>query len=197
MSKIRSDSYFEEVYKKYFDRLFAYALMITKSESTAKDVVADVFFGLWKSKKDLFTIKELKSYLYTSVKNQAVRSISSDFSRFRSDNYNLTITSIDEVDPEELLMGKELDQFINDVVNSLPPQCGLVYRMVKEDNLTYHEAAKELGISNDTVKHHLKTAVKKLKAKLENHFSESKVVKWISNGSMVIVIAISILLHQL
>ncbi len=180
LGSLRSDSYFEKVYTEYFDRLFAYALVITKSESTAKDVVSDVFYGLWNSKKDLYTVKELKSYLYTSVKHQAIRAISKDFSRYHSDKYNLTIATIDGLDPEELLLGKELTEFIDKAVNKLPPQCGLVYRMIREDNLSYHDVARELGISHDTVKHHLKTAIKKLKGELENHFRESKVVKWAS-----------------
>ncbi len=183
LGNIQSDSYFEKVYTEYFDRLFAYALVITKSESTAKDVVSDVFYGLWNSKKDLYTVKELKSYLYTSVKHQAIRAISKDFSKYHSDKYNLTIATIDGLDPEELLLGKELTEFIDKAVNKLPPQCGLVYRMIREDNLSYIEVAKELGISHDTVKHHLKTALKKLKMELEHHFMESKVVKWVSNGN--------------
>ena len=182
LGNIQSDSYFEKVYTEYFDRLFAYALVITKSESTAKDVVSDVFYGLWNSKKDLYTVKELKSYLYTSVKHQAIRAISKDFSKYHSDKYNLTIATIDGLDPEELLLGKELSEFVDKAVNKLPPQCGLVYRMVREDNLSYQEVAKELGISLDTVKHHLKTAIKKLKLELENHFMESKVVKWVSGS---------------
>ena len=42
----RNKSYFEEVYRAYFDRLFGFALVITKSESLAKDAVSEVFFKI-------------------------------------------------------------------------------------------------------------------------------------------------------
>lgn len=183
------EAYFEQVYRDYFERLFAYALIITKSDNLAQDVVSDVFFNLWSKKTDLFSIKELKSYLFTSVKNQAVRALSNDPVHFHSDSYDHAISSIDKLDPEELLVGKELDQFINDTINGLPPQCELVFRMVRERNLKYDEVAEELGISNETVKYHVKTALKKIKAALANHFTESRVVKWISTGSVALMVS--------
>ena len=60
----RNKSYFEEVYRAYFDRLFGFALVITKSESLAKDAVSEVFFNLWNSQTGLSTLKELKAYLF-------------------------------------------------------------------------------------------------------------------------------------
>lgn len=181
--------FFEEIYKENFDSLFAYGLIITKSESLAKDAVSEVFFNLWKAKTDLFSIKELKSYLFTSVKNQAVRILSNDPVHFHSNKYAQVTASIDNVNPEELLVGKELDEFINDVIEKLPPQCALVFRMVKEDRMKYGEVAAELDISMDTVKYHIKTALKKLRVELENHYPDTKIIDWVSTGSITLVLA--------
>ncbi len=176
-ANVQTDRYFEEVYKAYFDRLFAYALVITKSDSLAKDVISDVFCGLWNSRKDLHTVRELKSYLYTSVKHEAIRAVSRDFSRFKSENYSLLLSTVDGLDPQELFLGKELTEFVEKTTSKLPPLCGMVYKMVRENNMSYQEVARELGISNDTVKHHLKTALKKIKSELEIHFGDSRVIK--------------------
>lgn len=182
-------AFFEEVYNEYFERLFAYALVITKSETHAQDIVSDVFYNLLKAKTDLLSIKKLKSYLFTCVKNQAVRSLSQDLLRVQSDSYDQMVLSIDQIDPEELMVGKELDEFINETVERLPPQCALVFRLVKENQLKYHEVAEQLGISNNTVKYHLKLALKTLKSEMKSHFSEAKVIKWISRGSSVLFIS--------
>lgn len=195
MAKIRTlserdhEDYFERIYSEYFDRLFAYALVITKSENLAKDVVSDVFFNLWNAKKNLSSVKEFKSYLFTSVKNQAIRTLSSDPLHFETESYKKAISFIDWVNPEELLIGKELDQFLNQVINKLPPHCALVFKMVKEDQMKYEEVADELGISVETVKYHLKTAIKKIRYELEHHFDNTKVIKWFSTGSLVLIIS--------
>jgi len=186
--------YFERIYKDYFDRLFAYALIISKSEIIAKDIVSDVFFNLWNTNIDLASIKDLKSYLFTSVKNQAIRTISNDPAKFNFDNYQIATTSIDYINPEELLIGKELDQFLSETINNLPPHCRLVFKMVKENQMKYENVATELGISIDTVKYHLKIAVKKIKVELEAKFDERKIVRWVSNGSVIILIS-ELILH--
>jgi RNA polymerase sigma-70 factor (family 1) len=180
----QQEEYFQEVYKAYFDRLFGYALIITRSENIAKDAVSEVFFNLWNAQTDLHSIKELKSYLFTSVKNQSIKALSNDPVGFRIDCYEHIISSVDKIDPEELLVGKELEQFLNDAIENLPDHCALVFRMVREDGMKYDEVANELGISKDTVKYHVKTALKKLTAELEGYFTETQVLKWVSAGSI-------------
>jgi RNA polymerase sigma-70 factor (ECF subfamily) len=173
----------EKAYKDHFDHLYAYALIITKSKSLAKDTVSEVFFNLLKSKADLGSIRDLKSYLFTCIKNQANKVLTYD-----PYNYNKeAILSIDRINPEELLIGKELDQFLQKIFADLPPQCGLVFKMVKENQMKYHEVATELHISVDTVKYHLKTAVRIIKLKLEDHFEDTKVIRWFSSGTIVLI----------
>jgi RNA polymerase sigma-70 factor (ECF subfamily) len=136
-----------------------------------------------KSKADLGSIRDLKSYLFTCIKNQANKVLTYD-----PYNYNKeAILSIDRINPEELLIGKELDQFLQKIFADLPPQCGLVFKMVKENQMKYHEVATELHISVDTVKYHLKTAVRIIKLKLEDHFEDTKVIRWFSSGTIVLI----------
>lgn len=176
------DELIEKAYKDHFDQLYAYALIITKSRSLAKDTVADVFLSLLNTKADLSSIKDIKSYLFICIKNQANRIITYD-----PRNYNKEeILSIEKINPEELLIGKELDQFLQKIIDTLPPQCGIVFKMVKENQMKYNEVAAELDISVDTVKYHLKTAVRTIKIKLEDHFNETKVIPWFSSGTIVL-----------
>jgi RNA polymerase sigma-70 factor (ECF subfamily) len=194
-SMIEGDKkYFEEIYKEYFDRLYAYALIITNAESLAKDVVSDVFFNLFSSRIDLRSIKELKSYLFTSTKNQAVRSLSSDPLRFKSEYFERVASSIDKVSPEDILVGKELDNFLQKVTRQLPPMCATVFSMVRERGMTYIEVSKELDITVHTVKYHMITALSKIKTELEDHYHDTKIVDWYSAGQLMLIISPSALL---
>ena len=53
-------------------------------------------------------------------------------------------------------------------VNSLPPRCKLIFKMVKEDELSCNEVADILGLSNKTVFAQLAIALKKLDEALGN-----------------------------
>jgi len=181
------NDHFEQVYKEFFDSLFGYALVITKSETLAKDAVSDVFYELLKSKKDLSSIKYIKSYLFVSVKNQAIRLSASD-SIIHTQIHEHGIRFIDEINPEDLLIGKELDEFLDKSVSKLSPQCALVFRLVKEQKYKYGEVAAEVGISVDTVKYHLKNAVRKIRADFSDYFNDPHFNNWVSVGIITFTI---------
>ena len=63
----------EQVYRKYFDRLFSYARVICESEEVAKDVVSDFFYELLKKNTDLSKVKNLEVYLAVGVKNLCIQ----------------------------------------------------------------------------------------------------------------------------
>ena len=54
---------------------------------------------------------------------------------------------------EELL---RYDKLVGEALNSLSPQRRKIYELCKIDNKTYDEVARELNISSNTVKTHIK-----------------------------------------
>ncbi len=187
----KSAQRFEEIYRKYYDGLHTLATVITGSDAQAKDVVADVFFNLWKkAEPDFQAIKQIRAYLYTSVKNQALKSLAADPSQLNERDYDLKLASIENIDPEELLIGKELEDFLAKAVKDLPPQCGVVFQLLHEKGMSQEEISIELGISTETVRYHLKTALKKIRQKLENEFDNTRVINWYT--SLVILMLMSI-----
>jgi RNA polymerase sigma-70 factor (ECF subfamily) len=70
-------------------------------------------------------------------------------------------------DPELLLSQRELQQQIREAIEQLPPRCRLIFKLVKEDGLSYREVAAILEISIKTVDSQLCLALKKLAAILQ------------------------------
>ncbi len=163
---------FEKVYNENFDRLFLFASTITKSKELAKDVVADVFVDLWENNAQLSKIREIESYLFISVKNQAIRHISKKSHQLKDDNIESTLVSIDRVNPEEVLLAKELFDFIETTVSNLPDQGQLVFRMAKDKQLANKDIADELGISVSTVKSQLVRATAIIRTAILEKFDE-------------------------
>ncbi|HEY6900571.1 MAG TPA: sigma-70 family RNA polymerase sigma factor, partial [Puia sp.] len=64
--------------------------------------------------------------------------------------------------PAELCISADLVRQIKQVIRQLPPQCKLIFQLVKEDGLKYKEVAAILDISPLTVRNQLAIAIRKI-----------------------------------
>ena len=56
---------FDQIFKKYGDRLFGFAFSYLKSKEETEGLVQDVFLKIWENRKNLKKESSLKSYLFT------------------------------------------------------------------------------------------------------------------------------------
>ena len=118
-------------------------------------------------RESLPAIKNLELYLYVSVKNLALNHI-------RDDHFAKTVDISErmndfiqwEADPESLLVNAESMRRLMQVIDSLPPRCRLVFKLIKEDGLKYKDVATLLDLSVKTVETQLSIAMKKIAATL-------------------------------
>ena len=164
---------FEKIYEGNFERLIRYAFSITKNKEIAEDVVADVFANLWNKRDQLNNINELRYYLNASIRNQAIKTIKKNtrltFLATKNESSD-HLTFSDNIDPENLLMGKELGNMIASVINSLPPQAGKIYNLSKNGK-SNQQIALDLEISKRTVENHLYSVFKKFKEELKKYYN--------------------------
>lgn len=154
---------FNELYENYVVKLYLFACSFLPDRETAEDIVSDVFLKVWLGRKSIDSIKNPQVYLYTAVKNGCLnylRSVSSK--KIRELNITEAYYFRLSVDPAQLLISKELHTTVINAVNKLPARCKLIFKMVKQDDLSCNEVANILGISNKTVYAQLSIGVKKL-----------------------------------
>lgn len=154
---------FKQLYQLLFFKLYQFAYAYVRSKECAEEVLNDVFLGLWQKRKTLDTISNIHVYLYVAVKHASLnelrkRKIGAPASLDDLAVHHLLITS----NPESLLITGELKTRIREAVEQLPPRCRLIFKLVKEDELTYKETAAILNISVKTVDAQLYLALKKL-----------------------------------
>lgn len=163
------ESAFNELYRKYSSVLCHFAQSFIADSDVAEEIVNDILVKLWLGRKKTDFIRNAKVYLYQSIKNGClnhIRNISS-----KKNNEEKLIASYYfhlSVDPSELLISKELSTHVVRAVNELPERCKLIFKMVKEDDLSCNEVAAILGISNKTVFAQLAIALKKLEQALNS-----------------------------
>jgi len=159
---------FKEFYHLYFFKLYQFAYSFVHSKETSEEIANDVFLNLWQKKETLSSINSIQVYLYVSVKNASLNYLR---------KHNLPVpVSVDDLcvdhfplvaNPELLLTQRELQQQIREAIEQLPPRCRLVFKLVKEDGLSYKQVASILDLSVKTVDSQLCLALKKLAAILQ------------------------------
>ena len=90
---------------------------------------------------------------------QRSRSILSPSSK-RPDRY------ANESSPHDDVVAKDTQLLIDMVVESMPQQRQMIYRMSREQHLKNEEIAQRLGIQKKTVENHLNLALKEIKKAL-------------------------------
>lgn len=162
---------FNALYRMMTSKLSRFAAAFVDDPGVCKEIVNDVFLRLWLNRSNSAHINNIQVYLYISVKNSCLNYLKSASSRrFRELNASGSLYFQLDADPSELLISKELHAEIIKTVNSLPPRCKLIFKMVKEDGLSSKEVAGILEISNKTVFAQLTIALKRIESVVKSHF---------------------------
>lgn len=156
---------FEELFRKYFPSLMAFAGRFLPDEDDAREVVHKVFINLWEKRSMLDTSTSLKSYLFKSVHNRSLNVIR-DRKKFVGDEVPDLAS---EIDVEAQMEAMELEERIMKVIEGLPEKCKEVFKMSRFEGLKYNEIADKLGISVKTVENQMSKALKVLREKLADY----------------------------
>jgi len=160
---------FEDMFRAYYKQLCIFAHKYLNSMDSAEEVVQDIFYQIWKKRNELNIKSSLKSYLYTSVKNNCLQQIRVHKLDLKYENYYKTHYSDESRDPAEELRAKELNETINKALNTLPVKCRQVFEMSRYDGLKYHEIADKLSISVKTVEANMGKALKHFRIYLKEY----------------------------
>jgi len=191
LSKDNDHLTISEFYEIHFNDLFNYARSITNSYDTAKDAISDVFLYLIQSKVDLNYVKNVKGYLLKSVKNSCIKLLTKNPQNLEYLQHDLEYQIAEEMNPQNILLGKELDDFIFRAISNLPPKAQLVFEMVRLHGKTHEEVSLELGISINTVRNHLASALKNIREQLEISYRENPKLGYGSELGIVVLALIN------
>jgi RNA polymerase sigma-70 factor (ECF subfamily) len=168
----KSESAYKALFKSLYPSLRAFSFTLLKSDELAEEIAGDVMIKIWQTRHTLLEVRNIKVYAMIMVRNAALNLIKH---RAKKDT-----VSLDEIDvqvfvdthsPEQILITAELKKRLDEVIRCLPNKCKLVFKLVKEDGLSYKETAEILNISPKTVDAHLVTAVRKIASVLRVEFN--------------------------
>ena len=157
-----SSTAFDTLYDKYKKEVFNEAYKRLNDIEQAKDITQDIFIALW-VKASESPIDNLPGYLYTAIKNNVIRFLqrAGKFLPLPDLLQELHHSHSNHADAD--LLYKELVKAYHAVVESLPEQQRIIYKMRYEDNLDPKEIARKLHLSEKTVRNHLGRALSRLR----------------------------------
>ncbi|WP_191967976.1 RNA polymerase sigma-70 factor [Rhizosphaericola mali] len=165
----RSEKAFRTLFMKFHGSLLRFCSIYINDKSLSEEIISDVMLNLWLKNEQLMEVIDLKVYLFKSVKNRALNYLTKVRKYTHWDIDNIPIShNVDNYSPEFISIEKEFHKKIISHIESLPPQCQLVFKLIREYGLPYKQVADILGLSEKTVDRHLQIAMQKLSEVLKN-----------------------------
>jgi RNA polymerase sigma-70 factor (ECF subfamily) len=148
----------EQAFVRLFDIHFVavsrYAAVYVRNVADAEQLAMDVFIYVWEHRKTLQITTSVKSYLMTSVRNRCL-----NFLRDHGRERIVEQMPFDTLCHEYPVEYAELEQFISEAVESLPPKSKTVFKLSREENMSHAEISETTGISIKTIEGHITKAL--------------------------------------
>ncbi|MDN5203602.1 RNA polymerase sigma-70 factor [Fulvivirgaceae bacterium BMA10] len=150
----------ELLYEKYYHSLCDFAFNFVRSIEISEEVVSDVFLNIWLKRAEINITSNFKSYLFISVKNQSLNYLSKSKVKFEDLEILDKTGHISEKSAHAKIYFTEFEKEIEQILQELPPQRRIIFKLNRIEGLKYMEIAKILSISVNTVQKQMTEAVK-------------------------------------
>lgn len=154
---------FESIYYAYYRPLYFFALELIRDEAEAQDVVADTFVKYYERKEHFEEERQIKSFLYTTVKHAALNALRHRKIRETKSDALVKELTKDESTFFDKLVLTELIRQIAEEVEHLPDMQRQVFALSYFEGKTTAEICDVLGINAESVYNNRKRALQKLK----------------------------------
>lgn len=167
---------FEQLYREYHPRAYAFCKSILHDSDKAKDVVQESFAVFWERRADIAATEAMSAYLFRIVRNGCLRQL-------RRDALRHNFTNIDSVALGELelcyhteeqnilndLYFRDLSERYQEALGKLPKQCRTIFCMNRNHGMRSEEIAGALNLSVRTVENQLYRGLKMIKRLMRDY----------------------------
>ncbi len=167
---------FDRFFNIYYNQVFRFAFYYLKDKKACREVVSDVFFSVWQSRKKLVHIENIETYLYVVARNEVNRYLNKreKHSYFSLEQIPVQLEKVEQGSPENILFTKEIEELLSKAISELPEKCRIIFLMIREERLKPKEIAEILSIQESTVRVQVKIAIEKMTSYLKSYFPDLK-----------------------
>ncbi len=162
-----NESAFRLLFNEYWQNIYGVAYMLTKSAPMAEDMVQEIFMKLWIKREQLPEVENFCNYLFIVARNHIFNELKKKSTDIIFTNHLFEYFHDTKGTPEKKLIEKEAEQIIDEIIERLPQQQKMIYRLSREEGLSRNEMADRLGIAPNTVRNHLSRALEMIRHELQ------------------------------
>lgn len=160
---------FRIIFDAYKNRLFGYVLAISHSHYIAEEITQEIFLKLWLCRDVLDRVDNLEHYIFTIARNKTLnhlRKAATD-SRLMDELRQKMLPAANNVEENSAMV--EAERLLHEAIDLLSPRRRLVYQLSRQQGLNHAQIARQLQLSDNTVKNHLVEALAFIRSYLERH----------------------------
>ena len=159
---------FEALFNSYWDTVYSFAVLMTKSSEAAQDISQEVFLAILTKREKLNEVTNFRGYLFQIVKFKVLtrlrrNKIETAYREFLTGRVDWQPLSADAG-----LREKNLHEAVAQAVALLPQQQRTAFELSRMQGLTHEQISVTMGISKKTVKDYIVRAL----AFLRKHLHE-------------------------
>jgi RNA polymerase sigma-70 factor (family 1) len=162
---------FEEIYRRYWQKLLRSAQFKLRSKETIEEILQDLFISLWE-KREKVLIENLEAYLNTSLRYLIINQIKKQILQEKFVEYSLKKNELTD-DVDESVAFNELSIAIEKAIEQLPEKTQQIFRLNRLEYKSVKEIAVLLETPERTVEYHITQALKALRIHLREFIALS------------------------
>lgn len=157
---------FDTLFKKYAEKLYAFALSITRSPYVAEEITQITFLKVWDRRHLLKEHFSFKSYLFSIVYNETISFLRKENSEKAKISHYTSSIDFKSDETEFKIEFRNLENIAKQVINNFPEKRKEIFILSREQGFTNKEIANQLNISVKTVENQMTKALHTLKEQL-------------------------------
>lgn len=157
---------FNFFFHQYHAAVCYFSFQIIKDKDEAVEVVNDAFMKLWERHANFETEAAIRSFLYTTVRNTSLNRVRDEKRKSGAIKEYSYINKGQDVDVSEKMIEAEVYKEIFHAINSLPPRCKQIFKMLMFEHKDQQQIAEELNLSVSTIQNQKARAIMLLRQRI-------------------------------
>ena len=165
--KLADETQFRFIFDKYYITLCMFANQYVGDDALAADIVQECFVKLWQLRDDFMYVHQIKSFLYTSVRNKSLNEL--EHTKVMNEYAQKVMEMGKDSFFQDKVIAEESYRILVDAIDKLPLQMKSIMQLALEGK-TNPEIAEALNISGETVHSQKRIAYHKLRGYLKDYY---------------------------
>ena len=173
LTALKNGSYqaFEAIYKRYAGKLYNFIMTLSHGDCyMAEGIVQSGFIKLWEVHREIDPEKSILSFLSVIAKNMLINKYQRQTMEYLYQEFVQNEEPACDTIMEKEIDAKWLEQFIDELIEQLPPSRKRIFILSRKKYLSTKQIAKIMQISVSTVETQLWLAVKFIRKHFEKNF---------------------------